>query len=540
MSSSRSRRTRSSSSSRGSGGSSSSRSGRGSSRSRSRSRSKSSNPADDLKRKKKTNSPAANFVAMITGMICSLVVIAGAYSWATSEPEIEDRPDSGDAALVGPVESEAADFDDVLASATEEKITQMIRSIRNMDLAQRPLPVAMDMLGRQLRLSDRMLEISTDTRKRNFAIRAKLEAAEMMYGLDAVRGAEVMSIAETLREAALPYVDHEKFEIARSARLTMTKLHVFEFGKEMSAENLELASDSLCDVTRRYSDNSTSISTIRILLNRCMRQAPERFLPVLDRLVEESPDNPTVREMVDDMRDQALLHQAGYDQLIANYWANGEKGKQDLQETTLELLGQQGIGRILINRIDQTINWLEQNKEFDLALQIAEELGRVASGLDSQEGRRLAATYSENCTQRIALLEQPLDISGSYLRSGEVEEFNKQRQVKVLLFWDDSEQSLQALDAVLKIGQRRESANIAMVAVSTDNNTEIVDRYSALARRWWFMTEDPRRGLSNSLLEKYPVSSAPQIVVVDSNSVVMRINVPLDQLESVIAEAEFR
>ncbi len=94
-------------------------------------------------------------------------------------------------------------------------------------------------------MADRLCELDCTQEQRNLAIQSRIDASSSFYGLDIQNDLNLPLAVTQLREASLPFVDHEDQVIRRAAMLGMAKLNVFEYAKDKNLQKFELARNSI-------------------------------------------------------------------------------------------------------------------------------------------------------------------------------------------------------------------------------------------------------------------------------------------------------
>ncbi len=503
-----------------------------------------------IEARRRTSSPAANFIAMLVGMILSVMMIAFAVGQLNRSANETGGNDGGAGARSMMVDDDTgriAGLDELLKAELEDRIYCAAKNHNKASLAGRGVAYSIQVLTNRIRLADRLLELTGNEGRRAFAIKSKINAATKIYGLDSHHQLQNGSVAKLLLDAAVPHIHHSNSEIARLSRLAIAKVDVFEFRKNMTAANFQSASGSIEGIVRDYPTDERAMSTINLLIRQLVMDSPDLAESLLNRMSEENQGNGPVEEVVSGLRDALLLHRIGIEQVEANYWANGENGRIALRQTIRQLIDHPEIGRGAISRIGGTLEWLEQNLEFELAKELAEYLVERSSRFQKREDCRLANTIGGASLKRMSCREQKLDIDGAFLRDGRMEEFSDHDRIKIVVFWDAGQESAGYFSKVKKIMSRHEAAGVSVVAVllGDDFGDELLSeemqehfvQLSTDAPDWWFQAGDADSEQRSAFAERYPVLRAPHLLVIDEQGKVQRINVPADQLENEIDKA---
>jgi len=301
------------------------------------------------------NQGKTNLVAMVLGMITSLVLIFGVFGFGSEKVVNEkydkeqnrrrqERIDAKRAATLEELEIELAE----LGSAKSDNLAGMLQVCKSR------VDVSEEILGRG----------PSDESMRQLAVSEGLLARVKLYGLDFMHNLKIEEVRADLEAAYTPYLDDTNQKIYSTARVAMLTHKSFEklrSGSEEVDDLVKLFEDTMT----RFPDNEHVASMIEAHLFVLLEKEPKYSEMLYSKLRERNPVgslNPSMEHKLRNIADRLLLKAEDFSRKFADRWANGNSGRRELSETVARLLENKGVGLVLVRRALAVGEWFETRK----------------------------------------------------------------------------------------------------------------------------------------------------------------------------------
>ncbi len=498
----------------------------------SKSGSRRSSSKSSLKRQKKKNSDTTNFLAMVAGMVTTLLLISVAVAGFRPNDVEPDVPANSTTEIgLG-----LSDFDKVLSEGNESQLAEYLKVLNDWP-KKAALPTKIDYQKKRIAIADKLLKLDCSEVRRQIAVASIIEASSSYYGLDFLHQMNLPEARQALELAATTYLNDNEESIRRSAKLAMAKLRIFEYAKTLNENDLQLAKDSVFDVIDSFPDNQFVIDNVRLLVRRVFYDDIENGRQLMNDFYQRYADSDSkmAQELALELNDTILLADSNYAQLIANRWADGEPGQKRLMETSLSLISNPTCGTTLLDNVSTTMSWFEQIHDFERAKKICEAMIEAAGTHPVPEVAALALTTGQSGLKRLAMVDQKLNLEGKTVR-GQLQPGSLENQIVMVVFVTKSERSNQALSRLMALETDYRSKGVDLIAVSLDSEfsqeaIELVDRFPITC-----VVTDESSSPANPILEQFPVMITPYVIIVDHHGIVRRINVQLVDMRTFLDE----
>lgn len=490
-----------------------------------------------LKKKSIQSTDTVNFFSFVAGMVSSLLLISIAY--AGFRPNDVEEQANFAVLAESKLPLGISDFEKVITDGTADDAVKLLKVLDSWP-RQASLPTKFDYLEKRIAIANRLLELDCDPTQRELAIESRLDAASLFYGLDFLQEMKLPIAAKLLREAAAAFVDDENDRIRRAAQLGLAKLHVFEYAKQKSSQQLELLHDSIVSVIENFKDDAYVMDNVRVLIKRLMFDDTDSGRRLIGEMYDryQDSDSAVVQTFARELHDSLLIADANYDRLLANRWANGLTGRQDLAHAAIQLSAHPEGGICLINQVAMTLSWFEQIHDFERATEICNALIENAPLHKEAEVVELSKQHGAFGLRRISMVGQRVEIEGNTVH-GKLDPAKYEDHITIVVFIASDARSVKTMRRLLAtVTTDQNMSRVRVLAVSLDGNEfgEKAGMISQLAPKWDFVVVDGSDPPNNPILNQYPVIQAPHALLLDHQGNVARINVQAADIRTYIDE----
>ena len=483
--------------------------------------------------KSKKNSDTANFLSLVAGMVTSLLLISVAVAGFRPndvEPDVPVNSALTEAGLG------ISDFDKVLAEGNEAQLADYLKVLNDWP-KKASLPTKIDYQKKRIAIADRLLQLECSEIRRQIAVASIIEASSSFYGLDFLHQMNLPEARQALESAATDYQDDREESLRRAAKLAMAKLRIFEYAKTLDQNDLQSAKDAVYDVIDSFPDNQFVVDNVRLLVRRVFYDDIENGRQLMNDFFERYADSPSkpVQELALELNDTILLSDSEYARLIANRWADGEPGRVKLMETSLELVSNPNCGKTLLSQVSKTMSWFEQIHDFERASQISEAMIESSRTHPVPEVAELAKQTGQAGRQRLAMVGQKISLEGR-AQNGRLKPSSYENRIVMLVFVSKSERSVQSLKRMLMLETDYRTKGVDLIAVSRDSefSQEAMNLFDKVPITC--VVSDDSTPPSNPILDQFPVTIYPYIVVIDHRGFVRRINAQMVDMRTYLDE----
>lgn len=481
--------------------------------------------------KSKKNSDTTNFLALVAGMVTTLLLISVAVAGF--------RPHDVEPAPIAP-EFETGfgltDFDKVLGEGNETQLAEYLKMLNEWP-KKAALPTKIDYQKKRIAIAQKLLTLDCSVVRRQIAEASIIEASSSYYGLDFLHQMNLPEARQALESAATSYQNDKDESIRRAAKLAMAKLRIFEFAKTLDPTDLQLAKDAVFDVIDSFPDNQYVVDNVRLLVRRVFYDDIENGRQFMNDFFQRYADSQSrmVQDLALELNDTILLADSKYAQLIANRWAEGEPGQQHLMEASLALIANPRCGRTLLDQVSTTMSWFEQIHEFEQVRKICDAMLEASKTNPVPEVAELAAITGNAGLQRLSMVGKEIKLEGKTPKA-QLGPGGFKNKIVIVVFVSQSDRSNQALQRLLPLETDYQTKGVDLVTVSVDGDfsqdaINLVKNYPVTC-----IVADSSQSPTNPILEQFPVLITPYVIIIDHHGIVRRINVQLVDMRTYLDE----
>ena len=231
------------------------------------------------------------------------------------------------------------------------------------------------------------------------------------------------------------------------------------------------------------------------------------------------------------MYDLALLREQGYQQRVADRWANGPDSPDQVFQKTIELLQDPKIGPMTLEQIQFAIDWFEQLNDEERCNRIVSALRAASESIVHRESAEFARQMVEKLEQRLAARDQPLRFQQTTIDGQSITQKNFADRFVVVYFWSSRNQaSMDATQQLARVVRELKGKGVFVIAVSTDQDFE--QPCLELAQRcddWYIIGGESG---PDSILEFFPISTVPHILLTDRSGKIRESSVAVDEVQT--------
>ncbi len=322
--------------------------------------------------------------------------------------------------------------------------------------------------------------------------------------------------------------------------LQLLKIELFESIKQKQLSSLPAIADRSIELLELYSNDKYVLSTIDLIMES-LRQIDSDAGAMLMREISARAtqlDSASSQPLFQSLDDRIKIIETKYGQLFENRWSNGDAGRQDLIETTMDLATDPQGGRYILKTVAAVMNWLEQNGHCEQCQPIYQAMLESAGNRTDQKIQTLARKMGENGIKRCNLSGSKLQLNGRLFSGDLLDPDDYRNRVVILLFW--SAKSAGAIERIKNI--RAEFAGllshgVSALAICTEDQFEDT---AAIGNHhishFQFVTKLSGNPTENSLMDQCGIEQVPHAIILDRDGIVVEANLPLDEL---VKKAEY-
>jgi hypothetical protein len=424
---------------------------------------------------------------------------------------------------------EPDEFELLLESNDLEQLTKALKKLSVL-AAREPKQRQVVVHRQRSQLASRMLKIDLDSEQKTLAVAAKLDSLAKMENLNRKLKLREPSVAPALRAFAGKYADYGEPEIQFLARVILIQLETVE-----PAPDIGLLSNSMVSLARDFPHDSRLAKHLRDAVEYQLNDSSRRQMGgALARAISSAEfEGSQLNRLKNDMRDWSQLVELRYHEA----WAARELSPEQLLEVALELINQREAGTILLDHIQKIAFWFEQGNQIQSALQLYQTLATQSERYKYTKVALQARDLGRQGVTRCQSFQQPLDFAGKLTDGSELENSMFEGQVGLIVFWSTSDdESIRALDKIKRQSRAWAGQAVRPLAVCIDRPEDSSFRRDVFADAEellgdWMIAVRGEDG-SLPLLEQCPSDRVPRIVLTDFNRIVMRVNVPVVEVQT--------
>lgn len=472
------------------------------------------------------------FAAMTAGMFTSLTALLMIVSLFAPGKRITRAPGAeGDARQVDQLTPEEV-FERFLKDSSVGALRLRLEKMKAEAPKNSTERIAIN--EQRIRIAEAMLGRQSLTRNdRQYAILQQMTARKMNYGVGFLEWKDASSFAVEFQQGFQPWLNDNDEMVRKEARLNQFTFRLFEriLGNLPTSEVVATLEGLLKD----YPGDQSVEKSIKMQFEACIEQDIETARQLGEELIQSGRAGPSAA-LYQYMLDRYYAIEKNYDQLFSNRYVNGIVGQRELEKTSIDLLKLRDAGPHLIGTVNRVAAWFEQESKYDVAANIYKAMDDNRENRVIEETEETLRDMAENGLKRLAMIGQPIDLDSHSGSSRETSNVAFRNRVVMILVFDQSKASATALSGFIKLAKRFHDtkAPVRALAVSrspiSDKTWADIPRTDSALRvdNWIDETTPP------PILQDFPVSLAPYVLLVDNEGKISHINVAMDELESKI------
>jgi hypothetical protein len=504
--------------------------------------------------RKKSDSEWVNFVALVAGMVTTLVLATLAWSHFSNTDSIDPLIANARYERLNPTQKQPnksqrggslIDLSAKLQDAPLEKLEELLIEYNNWNRTA-PAPIRVEQNRKRIRVANEMMQRALEPEQRELVIGSKIEAQSSIYGLEFIGWMANPELPQNdgvnLRATAERFINDPNGTISLAANLAILKVDTFEFIRKPTSDGLDEIVDKMVATLRKYPENDFVRSNLKLLVDATFTFRKGDAIDLTKKLISryravEKPA-PETAKLLKQLEDQVILSELQLDEQINGVWANGEQGQRDLFETALKLAANRNGGELLARRADQVARWFEQENQYERATKIFQALADSADRRDIVEAAVLAQQLGKQGLKRCQLVGKRLDLNGRLLGGETLNPELYQNKIVAVIYWSSKNpDSVNALKAIHAEMSSLRTQQVRVLAVCTDSKlaSNIADIVQ-LVPLFQVIVGQSDGSVNNAIIDQCPTSITPHVVLVNHLGVVTDANVPLIELNTSIEE----
>lgn len=469
----------------------------------------------------------SSFLALVAGMTTTLVLGMWLYSFFFLEAP-EPRREIGKKASAAPLSTK---FDVFIKTATPEQLVTRLTEQRDEIKKSTNPTTRVYLLDQQNQVAERIVQSKAESSVKDFATRTLLRNRKSLYGLHALGSVPSQTSSDEFKACFEKHLNDTNHDIYREAHICKLTYVLFEvIGERIEPDEF---TKSLEETLQRFPDDEAVLGSIRHQFDACIENDIEMAKRVGEQLLRSTPgkDHPAF-ELYSYFSNRYYLIKANYEDLYVNRYANGKAGQRELEKQSIELLEHDDCGQLVVMDVNNVANWFEGQRDTKPARNIYQTMIESSAQRNGEKVGETLKVLGSNGISRLDQIGQPLSLEGvAHLGVPIDEQVFKNRVVMILFYSPDADpRSTKYLNEFSHIAVKffKNSAPIRSIAVPVKPSKDFTDvnlkrRDSAVTLCNW------KRGQRPVLMERFPVTQVPYLLMLDHEGVVSSVNVPYDE-----------
>ena len=498
--------------------------------------SKSGTKKDFFASKKKFENEGFDFIALVAGMVTSLLFILLVWSHFSSTSVEAKALEAVGAKKAGETVASLEDrtFERLISVEDPEKLMVVLNGLTSnseIDPEKQFLNYQ-----RQVDTANALLVLPLSATQKRSAVIAKIQALTDAYELDLLQKLNQPNLVENLRYAASEHRNDPDSEIASSALLGLFRLEAFELTKvvDYQPDTSEVVKQAI-KVLMEHPDIDRVYTKIREIVDFYMfRYDKITGAAFVEGMTEKREELKSTRAktFVDELSDYLILANSKFQQQFENRFIQGPSGQRQLLETTLELAKSPDGGRLLLGRIDEVAHWFEESGKSEFSKQIYDALTETESMRSDASASALSNKIVEDGIKRLELVDSQFDFTSISADGSPLVISELRGKVVLVFFW--SAENAASVDELERLHEDTIDWNeeeIQIVAACVDEKTDNIEPIARKLKRFHFVITNPANN-QNRFLEQCPSRIVPRAMLIDRDGTVHATNVPLLNMKS--------
>jgi len=469
----------------------------------------------------------SSFLALVAGMTTTLVLGMWLYSlFFLKVPEVQ--PEARKNVAAAPL---AAKFDVFLETATPDqlftRLTEQQDEVRETDNP----TTRVYMLRQQNQVAERIRETEASSNVKEFATRTLLRNRKSLYGLHALGSVTSQASADDFKACFEEYLHDTNREVYREAHVCKLTYVLFEvIGGRLEPDKF---TRSLEETLQRFPNDEVVLGSVRQQFDACIENDVETAKRLGEDLLRSTPgkDHPAY-ELYSYFSNRYYLIKANYDDLYLNRYANGRAGQRELEKQSLKLLEHDDCGQLVVQNVNKVANWFESQRDTGPARKIYQTMLECSARRTGEKVGEILKILGNNGTKRLDQIGQGLSLAGVEHVEIPIDEARFKNRVIMILFFrpENDPESARFLKEFISVAGKfhKNSAPIKSIAVPIASSEDFADRalkkgQSAVILCTWNDSKKP------ALLERFPVTQVPYLLMLNHEGIVSSVNVPYDE-----------
>ena len=463
------------------------------------------------------NDGSTNMVAMILGMVTTIIIFFTIFS----EPVVNEEYNKDQQQReIAREEAERADtLEEIMIKLTNLKLKKPTSGIlEDVNICQQRVDLAREVIERN----------PSDAQMRETAVCEGLLAQVKLYGLDFTENLGLEASSAKLKAAYTPYLEDTNPKVyshARVAQLTHRSFEKLKSGSDDVDEMVNLFADTI----ERFPDDEYVASMLEAHIYVLVDRDPAYSALLSAKLRERHPPgtlSPVMERRMRNIADLNLLTAENFERKYKDRWANGNAGRRDLIETMAKLLKEPQVGMLVIGQASKLAQWLERNSFYEESRTVYQEIAKSSdNGNVYEEYRPAAKQVAISGLTRLGLVGTTISFRGVDSAGKELIDADLKENVVVVVYWsENSERSVSYLAALNKSARTLENKPIVILAVCIDKQLKSdLSVLSQKSRSIRVLERNYGTGL-NSLLTDCPPGALPHVLMIGFGGVVEDVN----------------
>ncbi len=425
----------------------------------------------------------------------------------------------------------ASKFDAFLKMASSQQLVTRLTEQRDKIKGTDNPTTRVYLLRRQNQVAERITESDASSDVKEFATRTLLRNRKSLYGLHALGSVPSQTSSDEFKACFEKYLNDTNREIYREAHICKLTYVLFEvIGERMEPEQF---TKSLEEALQRFPNDETVLGSMRQQFDACIENDVEVAKRLAEDLLRSTPDKEhPAFELYSYFTNRYYLIKANYKDLYVNRYANGKAGQRELEKQSIELLEHNDCGQLVVMDVNKVANWFEGQRDTKPARNIYQTMIEGSAQRAGEKVGNLLKVLGNNGISRLDQIGQPLSLEGvNHLGAPvDVQRF-KNRVVMILFFSPETDpNSKEYLNEFSHHAVKffENSAPIKSIAIPVTPSKDFADINlkrgdSAVTLCTWKGSERP------VLLQRFPVTQVPYLLMLDHEGKVASVNVPYDE-----------
>ncbi len=388
----------------------------------------------------------------------------------------------------------------------------------------------------RLKAAERLWELAEDQEARMTAVQTKVDSLRILNRF------QVPDTEKELHKYCRALLELDDPEIAFFGRLVLFRLAVEDLAAGVEEVDLPTILEELEVLAAQASKNPNTFMMLSdaagVFFQSGNRDAALQAYRTIGQTFQDSEDEEEATEAAV-MLERVRILEAEMDIQLQAFVTGEVTDEAPLVQTIETLVNANDAGMGTLIEMGQVATVLEMTDHHKVAKQVYEKIQAAFAQHSDADLAELAEEISTNGLRHVALLGEPLEITGVKLDGSPFDWSKYEGKVVLVSFWTWTDPCLYEISNIIQAYQQYRDRGFEVVGVNLDEDTSTVRRFMDIQPLPWVIvvSDDPeKQGPQNPLAVHCGVDLLPFAVLLDREGKVVALHARQHRLHEKLQE----